>query len=503
MTRLTKLSLANRLVVGMITVAIVVFGMLAAFSLRQELLPSTQIPTAFVTASYPGTAPALVAEEVAKPLEQAFSGISGVTKVRSDSTNGLANLTVEWTYGLDNDELIGDIRAAADALAPQLPEQVEVEVFAGSTDDIPVLVLGISSDRPLTELARQVDDIVAPQISGIEGVRQVQVAGQDTTELVVTLKPRQLRKYDLNAAAVAQAIQSQALVVPAGNSYEDTTELAIQVGDTPTSAKQVASWPIPAPDGPVKLGTLGKVRVESIEATTIARSTGRPALSISVLKESGADAVEISHLIRDRLPALTSSLGGNASTIVIFDQAPSIEESIRDLAVEGGLGLTFAVLIILVFLLSVRSTIITAISIPLSLLVAMIGLQLGDYSFNIFTLAAMTVAVGRVVDDSIVVIENIKRRDTGTSPLSIAAIVASVREVAGAVTASTLTTVAVFVPVAVVSGITGELFRPFSITVAIALVASLLVSMTIVPVLAYWFLRSGRATQGGRPRSTG
>ena len=366
-----------------------------------------------------------------------------------------------------------------------------------------MLVLGISSDRPLTELARQVDDIVAPQISGIEGVRQVQVAGQDTTELVVTLKPRQLRKYDLNAAAVAQAIQSQALVVPAGNSYENTTELAIQVGATPTSAKQVASWPIPAPDGPVRLGTLGKVRVESIEATTIARSTGRPALSISVLKESGADAVEISHIIRDRLPALTSSLGGNASTIVIFDQAPSIEESIRDLAVEGGLGLTFAVLIILVFLLSVRSTIITAISIPLSLLVAMIGLQLGDYSFNIFTLAAMTVAVGRVVDDSIVVIENIKRRDTGTSPLSIAAIVASVREVAGAVTASTLTTVAVFVPVAVVSGITGELFRPFSITVAIALVASLLVSMTIVPVLAYWFLRSGRRRKAGAHAAPG
>ena len=481
----------------MVTVAIVIFGVLAAFSLRQELLPSTQVPTAIVTATYPGTAPELVAEEVAKPLEQAISGVSGVTKVRSDSTNGMANLTVEWTYGLDNDELIGDIRAAADALAPQLPEQVEFDVFAGSTDDIPVLVLGISSDRPLTELARQVDDIVVPQLSGVEGVRQVQVAGQDTTELVVTLKPEQLRKYDLNAAAVTQAVQSQALVVPAGNGYDDTTELAIQVGDTPTAAKQVASWPIPAPDGPVKLGTLGVVRVESIEATTIARSTGRPALSISVLKESDADAVEISHVIRDLLPSLTTSLGANASTIVIFDQAPSIEQSIHDLAVEGGLGLAFAVLIILVFLLSVRATIITAISIPLSLMVAMIGLRLGDYSFNIFTLAAMTVAVGRVVDDSIVVIENIKRRDTGTSPLTIDAIVASVREVAGAVTASTLTTVAVFVPVAVVSGITGELFRPFSITVAIALVASLLVSMTIVPVLAYWFLSSGKRRKAG------
>ena len=224
----------------------------------------------------------------------------------------------------------------------------------------------------------------------------------------------------------------------------------------------------------------------------MARSTGRPALSINVLKESTADAVEVSHTIRDLLPGLTRDLGQNASVLVVFDQAPSIEQSIHDLTIEGGLGLAFAVLIILVFLLSVRSTIITAISIPLSLLIAMIGLQLADYSLNIFTLAAMTVAVGRVVDDSIVVIENIKRRDTGPGPLTPGEIVESVREVAGAVTASTLTTVAVFLPVAIVSGITGELFRPFSITVGIALAGSLLVSMTIVPVLAYWFLRSSK-----------
>ena len=196
--------------------------------------------------------------------------------------------------------------------------------------------------------------------------------------------------------------------------------------------------------------------MRSVEATTIARSDGRPALSVNVLKESDADAVEISHLITDRLPGMAEQLGNNAAIQVVFDQAPSIEQSIEDLTVEGGLGLVFAVLIILVFLLSLRSTIITAISIPLSLLIALIGLQLGDYSLNIFTLAAMTVAVGRVVDDSIVVIENIKRRDTGSAPLTQAAIVASVREVAGAVTASTLTTVAVFAPVAVVSGITAS-----------------------------------------------
>ena len=162
--------------------------------------------------------------------------------MRSVSTNGVASLTVEWTYGLDNDEVVGDIRSAADGVAQRLPDAVEYDVLAGSTDDIPVLVLGVASDAPLGELDRQVENSLVPQLSEVDGVRQVQVSGQDTAELVVTLRPAQLRKYDLNAAAVTQAVQAQAQVVPAGNSYDDTTELAIQVGQSPTAAKQVAGW---------------------------------------------------------------------------------------------------------------------------------------------------------------------------------------------------------------------------------------------------------------------
>jgi multidrug efflux pump subunit AcrB len=502
MTPLTKLSLANRLIVGLVGLAIVVFGVLATTSLRQELLPSTQVPTAIVTATYPGTSPELVAREVATPLQQAISGISGVTKVRAVSTNGVAALTVQWTYGLDDDKMASDIRTAVDSVRPQLADVVKTDVQVGSTEDIPVLVLAVASDAPIGTLARRVNDVVVPQLSKVSGVRQVQIAGEDVTELAVTLRPDRLRHYDLSAAAVTQAVQAQALVVPAGNSYAGTTELAIQVGTTPLTAAEVASWPIPARDGAVRLGTLAAVKVSSVEATTLARSDGRAALSLSILKESDADAVEVSQAIRTQLPDLTRSIGSNASTNIVFDQAPSIQQSIEDLAVEGGMGLTFAVMIILVFLLSLRPTLITAISIPLSLLIALIGLQVGGYSLNIFTLAAMTVAVGRVVDDSIVVIENIKRHHAGRDVLTPGEIVGSVREVAGAVTASTLTTVAVFVPVAVVSGITGELFRPFSVTVAMALGASLLVSMTIVPVLAYWFMGSA-GRRAARAVSTG
>ncbi len=491
MTSLTRLSLANRMIVGLATLAIIVFGVLATLNLKQELLPSIQVPTAIVTATYPGVSPQIVAEDVSTPLERALSGVSGVTKVQSTSSNGIATITVEWEYGLDPDKVVADIRNAVDGVKPTLPDQVETEVITGSTDDIPVLLLAVASDAPLDEAGRRVENIAVPELSGIDGVRTVTVTGQNTTQLLVTLRPPDLRKHDVTAQAVTQVVQGQATVTPAGSSFDKTLELAVEVGTSANTVKQFQATQVPTPDGPIALSAVADIKVDSIESTSIARADGRPALSVAVLKDIDADAVEISHAVAATIPSLEQKLGNNTTITTIFDQAPLIEQSIHDLAVEGLLGLAFAVLVILLFLFSLRATLITAISIPLSLLIAMIGLQLGDYSLNIFTLAALTVAVGRVVDDSIVVVENIKRRATGHRTLTIGDVVASVKEVAGAVTASTLTTVTVFAPVAIVSGVVGELFRPFAITVAVALGASLLVSMTIVPVLAYWFLRGG------------
>jgi HAE1 family hydrophobic/amphiphilic exporter-1 len=477
------------MIVGLATLAIIVFGVLATLNLKQELLPSIQVPTAIVTATYPGVSPQIVADDVSTPLERSLSGVSGVTKVQSTSSNGVATITVEWEYGLDPDKVVADIRNAVDGIRPTLPDEVETEVITGRTDDIPVLLLAVASDASLEEASRQVENIAVPELSGIDGVRSVTVTGQNTTQLLVTLRPPDLRKHDVAAQAVTQVVQGQATITPAGSSFDENLELAVEVGTSANTVKQFQAMELPTPDGPVPLSAVADVKVDSIESTSIARADGRPALSVAVLKDIDADAVEISHAVAAAIPSLVQKLGNNTTITTIFDQAPLIEQSIHDLAVEGLLGLAFAVLVILLFLFSLRATLITAISIPLSLLIAMIGLQLGEYSLNIFTLAALTVAVGRVVDDSIVVVENIKRRATGHRSLTTGDVVASVKEVAGAVTASTLTTVTVFAPVAIVSGVVGELFRPFAITVAVALGASLLVSMTIVPVLAYWFLR--------------
>ncbi|GLB68430.1 efflux RND transporter permease subunit [Arthrobacter mangrovi] len=240
---------------------------------------------------------------------------------------------------------------------------------------------------------------------------------------------------------------------------------------------------------PATIGEVAKVSIADDARTSITRTNGVETLALSITKTPDGDTVGLSHAVADLLPDLEAEIGHGAKFTTVFDQAPFIEKSIKDLTTEGLLGLGFAVLVILVFLLSVRSTLITAISIPLSLLVTFIGLSAFGYSLNILTLGALTIAIGRVVDDSIVVVENIKRH-LGYGEDKRTAILTAVREVAGAITASTLTTVAVFLPIAFVQDLAGELFRPFAITTALALLASLLVSLTIVPVLAYWFVKS-------------
>ncbi|SDU88072.1 hydrophobic/amphiphilic exporter-1, HAE1 family [Microlunatus sagamiharensis] len=497
MSRLTRLSLVNRLVVALLSIAVVIFGVVVITTLKQELIPSTQAPQAFVTATYPGSSPQIVADEVADPIEQAVRSVSGVTKVSSTSTTGSSNISVQWDYGQDDNKVVADINNAINAVKSTLPDDVTTNVQTGSSDDIPVLQLAVASDLPLTKLGPLVEDRVVNKLEAVDGVRTVQVTGEDTTRIEVTLKASQLERYDLTAAGVTQTIQGQLTAIPAGTSYDGDSALSVEVGSAPGSVDSVAALPVAtADDGTKRLDQIATVKVSAIERTSISRADGRPALGLVVLKSADADSVAVSHAVNDLTPDLARDLGSNASFTTVFDQSPLIEESLHDLAVEGGLGLAFAVVVILVFLLSVRSTIITAISIPLSLLIAMVGLWASDYSLNLFTLAALTVAVGRVVDDSIVVIENIKRRTAYTRRPTMDDIVSAVKEVAGAVTASTLTTVAVFLPVATVSGATGELFRPFAVTVAIALAASLFVALTIVPLLAYWFMR-GRRTAAG------
>ncbi len=271
----------------------------------------------------------------------------------------------------------------------------------------------------------------------------------------------------------------------------------------PSASQQSASCPTTST--PVKLSDVATVKQDLAPSTTLTRTNGKDSLGISITKSSSGNTVSISQAVQKQISSLENKLGNGAKITVVSDQAPSITSAVNSLVREALIGAVFAILVILVFLFSVRSTLVTAISIPLSIVIALIGLWVGNYTLNLFTLGGLTIAIGRVVDDSIVVLENIYRHMSNGEEKSVA-IPAAVKEVAGAVTASTLTTVAVFLPIAFVGGIVGELFSPFAVTVTVALLASLFVALTIIPVLAYWFLKAPKnvatkvAQQNGHER---
>ncbi|RNL83536.1 efflux RND transporter permease subunit [Halostreptopolyspora alba] len=510
MNRLAQLSLANRALILLITLAALVFGLLATTSAKRELMPEMELPMVMVSAQYEGASPEVVESEVTEPLEQGLKGVSGITTYTSTSSNGSSSITAEFDYEDETEDVVRSTQQAIDQVEPMLPDGVDPSVMSFGTDDLPVVMLAAGAgDGDEQELAEPIEEQLIPDLESIDGVRAAQLTGVQDQTVTVTPDEDDLEDEDLTSEDVTGALEASGVMSPGGEITEDGQTLTVTTADRLSSIEEVEDvWVTPSGAGaaagaapeaaggmpgadstsadPVRLGEVADVELTTDDQSTITRTDGNPSLGIMITKTPEGNTVEISEAAQERADEIAPLLGEDAEISVVFDQAPFIEESITAMAEEGGLGLAFAVLVILLFLLSIRSTLVAAVSIPTSLLVAMIGVQAFDYSLNMLTLGALTVSVGRVVDDSIVVLENIKRHlRYGEEKLT--AVLTGVREVATAVTASTLTTIAVFLPVAFVGGQTGEMFRPFAVTVSIALAASLVVALTIVPVLAYWF----------------
>jgi HAE1 family hydrophobic/amphiphilic exporter-1 len=574
---LSRLSLANRSVVALITVIVAIFGFISLGSLRQELFPSIEVPQAAIVTAYPGASPTVVDSQVSVPIENAVRTLDGVSSTSTTSQSNLSVVRVSFDYGTTTAQVKERVSAALAGLSG-LPTGVTPQQISGSLDSIPIVVLGVSSNSgDNSALSKIISDVATPMLTPIAGVRDVTISGITTKRINLTLNQKVLTANGLTQQSIVSALQANGFVVPAGTINDTSGQLSVQVG-TPveslaafkslpliststttsygsssslaslfgqgasasgasasgasgipsgagagkgagaaagagaagsgsgfpagagatagTSGTPTIPTPTPTVSTSIKVLTVGQVaKVELVDApdASIARVNGKAALSISLTKTADGNTVSVSHAVQALIPDLTKKLGAVKITTT-FDQAPYVEKSLNDLNREGLLGLGFAIVVILLFLLSVRSTLVTAISIPTSVLITFIGLNATGYSLNLFTLSALTIAIGRVVDDSIVVIENINRH-LSYGETKIQAIQNAVREVAGAVTAATITTVAVFLPIALVGGLVGQLFRPFAFTFAIALVASLFVSLTIVPVLAYWFLKASNKAE--------
>lgn len=495
MHRLARLSLGMRAVTALLTLAVTALGVVSLGALKQELIPSVQLPAAFVLGVYPGSSPDVVEAQVTEPVETAARAVRGVEEVTSTSSTSLSVTTVTFEYGTDMDLAAQQLTTAVNRAGTGLPADVEPQVLTGSVDDLPVVQLAVAGGADDAALTTTVEDVLVPALEDVADVRTVALTGVAEREVVLDVDLARMGALGLTPDVVLGVLDAHGLTLPSGTITEGAQTYSVQVGTPVSSIDELAALPLVPSDG-VVLSDVAEVVDTQAAATSLSRLDGEPALAVALTKTPAGNTVDVSHGVQEAIADVEDALAAQDVRVsVVFDQAPFIEESIEGLATEGALGLVFAVVVILLFLASLRSTLVSAVSIPLSLLVAFTVMRVTGYTLNLLTLAALTISIGRVVDDSIVVIENIKRHlSYGESKRD--AILTAVREVGGAITSSTVATVAVFVPIGLVGGIVGELFRPFAMTVAIAMGASLFVALTIVPVLAYWFVRAPRATDG-------
>lgn len=459
--------------------------------MKMETIPDISIPFLMVLDVYPGATAEQVMEDVSIPLERAIEELDYVKAVYSNSYSNMANLQIEYEYGTDMDEAKRRLEMTIDDVA--LPERAEEPIITAiSFDMMPVIVLSISSEtEDIVELTSTVEEMIVPNIEKIDGVAQATITGQHIEEVELIFDEEKMEQFDLTEDDVKDMIKASDLAVSLGLYEFENAEEAISVDGKFMTASELKEMLIPVE--PSETHPYPFVKLEDIatleevgRVQSISRTNGEDAIAIQITKGQRANTVDVVNAVKDLIEKEKERIDGLVVEISL-DQGEPIEESVQAMVEKALFGGLIAVLIILLFLRDVKSTIISIISIPVSILMSLLLLNWLDITLNIMTLGAITVAIGRVIDDSIVVVENIYRRIhlKGEKLSGRALIREATLQMFIPILSSTLVTVAVFAPLLFVGGMVGELFMPFALTMSFALLASLLVAITIVPSLSH------------------
>ncbi|HEX7592071.1 MAG TPA: efflux RND transporter permease subunit [Candidatus Limnocylindrales bacterium] len=508
MIRLTELAVAKRSVTLLITLGLLMAGFFSWTSLKQELLPDIQLPYVVVITPLPGASAQDVSTQMTQPIERSIGSVARLSHINSSSINSLSLVVASFSYGTDIKATIATVDTNIKALG--LAQTSTIQSF--DINAFPSLIVAIRATGSTTpdQLNTLAQATIVPALQGIDGVSKVDLSGASQYRLVVQLDPAKLAANNVSIAQIQGVLSANNLILPAGSipvtangstisipvsaqhqlilkQKEDL--LALGVGVKMPSATSTATAPTL-----VTIGDLGTVDLVPVYPTGYAELNKNPrtsdagaALVLSISKTSDANTVSTVEAVKAELDKLNAQSNGSFEIDTVSDSSTFIIESRDSLVREGGLGALFAILTIFVFLLSLRSTFVAAISIPVSIMTALVLMLVAGVTINIMTLGGLAIAVGRVVDDAIVVLENIYRhRGRGDSMRD--ACLSGTREVASAITSSTLTTVAVFLPLGFVGGLVSQFFLPFALTVTFALLASLICALTVVPVLASLFI---------------
>ena len=481
-------------------------GVLSYRSMQVELFPQIEFPLVTIFASYPSADPEAVVRDVTDPIERAISGADGLETVQSRSSEGNVAVFATFKYGTDMPAAEAFIENALNGVNfPAAVEDPTVGRF--DPDAFPVIQFGVVSDRPLVEVQALVQDLIIPEIEDIEGVSLVQLVGDVDRNFIVTADLEKMSANGISLFQVSSALRDNNVTLPAGLLFDGTQAVIAKTTHSLESVEDLRDLVVGVNEtGSVRLSDVADVTFGAGRTSSISRTNGKPGLSVSVSKEPEANTVDVTTAVNDVLANL-EGIPDDVDVIVVTDQGPEIQGQIDNLVREGTFGFLFAVSVVFAFMLTIRPTVVRGffntlrptvvigLSIPLSVFTGILLMYWQDMTLNFMTLGGLAISVGRVVDDSIVVLENVYRHIQGGRERWRAALEAT-REVGPAIFASTMTTVVVFVPLAFIQGLVGSFFLPFALTVSFALIASLLVALTAVPVLGAYLLRPGDLPEG-------
>ncbi len=484
-----------------IVMFLTVVGGFSFFTLGVDRFPKIDLPTVSVRTSNPGAAPEEIESEITDVIEGALNTVPGVEEMRSSSSRGSSNVTLTFNLDKDPDVAFQEIQQKLSTVINRLPETADPPVAQkADPDSQPILMYTISAPRHVMELSEMVENLIQERIESADGVGEVFMWGARTKQVKIYIDPNRLRAFNLSVTEVTNAIRSQNQEMPGGNLIEGARTLGVRTMSKLDEVEEFNDIVITTRNNfPIQIRDVGRVEETGADPNSAASLNGVQSVSVGIRKQAGANTIAVINNVKQRMATIIPNLPADMKVAVIRDQSEFIENSLHAIEEHLILGGLFAAIIVFLFLWNFRSTIIAALAIPVSIIAAFAAIAAFGYSLNQMTMLALTLMVGIVIDDAIVVLENIYRyvEEKGMNPFQAA--IEGTREIGLAVLATTLSLLAVFIPVGFMSGIVGRFMSSFGLTAAAAIAVSLIVSFTLTPMLAARWIKRPEKQEEGLP----
>jgi HAE1 family hydrophobic/amphiphilic exporter-1 len=477
-----------------IVLFLTVVGGFSFFTLGVDRFPKIDLPTITIRTTNPGASPEEIETEITDVIESAVNTVPGIEEMRSTSSRGVSNVTLTFNLEKDPDQGYQEVQQKLSSVLNRLPQTADPPIVQKSNPDSdPVIQYSISAPRDIVELTTLVENLIQERLESVDGVGEVFLYGSRRMQVRILLNPERLRAYNLSVTDVTNAVRLQNQELPSGNLVEGAKTFGLRTMSKLNSVNEFNDIVITTRNGyPIKIKDVGRVEVGGAEPTTAASLNGVQSVSLAVRKQPGANTIAVISRVKGRMAEILKTLPPDMKIAIIRDQSEFIQNSLTAIEEHLIIGGILASIVVFIFLWNLRSTVIAALAIPVSIIASFAVIAAFGYSLNQMTMLALTLMVGIVIDDAIVVLENIYRfvEEKGMNPFQAA--IEGTREIGFAVLATTFSLLAVFIPVGFMTGIVGRFMSSFGLTSAAAIVVSLIVSFTLTPMLAARWIKQGK-----------